>query len=176
VASVSIQDLGSIGELIAAIATIATLIYLATQVRQNTRALKSATFQNISGEMSKNLEPMINSAEVAAILVNGTNDPASLSAEERLRYSSILVVSFRRLESIYVQHTLGSIDKELKEGFEISIMALLQTPFGKQWWKTAKLAFYEPFTNHVDRRLASGEIPLIHPSVIIQAEESEIKK
>lgn len=37
----SIQDLGSLGELVAAIATIATLIYLATQIRQNTRMLES---------------------------------------------------------------------------------------------------------------------------------------
>ena len=164
----TIQDLGSVGELIAAFATIATLIYLATQVRQNTRALKSATFQNISSEMGKNLEPIINSPDLAAIMVKGTNDPESLSAEERLRYSGVLTVSFRRLESIYVQHTLGSIDEELKVGFEISIMALLNTAFGSEWWNTAKIAFYEPFTNHVDRRLASGEIPRIHPSVLIE--------
>ena len=121
----SIQDLGSIGELIAAIATIATLIYLATQVRQNTRALKSATFQNISGEMGKNVEPILNNADLAALMVKGNNDPSSLSAEEKLRYSSILTASLRRLESVYVQHKLGSIDEELKEGFEISIMAIL---------------------------------------------------
>ena len=43
----SIQDLGSIGELIAALATLAALIYLAVQVRQNTRAIKSATFHEL---------------------------------------------------------------------------------------------------------------------------------
>ena len=35
----TIQDLGSIGELIAAIATIFTLVYLAFQINQNTRAI-----------------------------------------------------------------------------------------------------------------------------------------
>ena len=35
----SIQDVGSIGELIAAIATVLTLVYLAIQVRHNSRAL-----------------------------------------------------------------------------------------------------------------------------------------
>ena len=54
----SIQDWGSIGELLAALATLATLIYLAAQVRQNTRALKSATFQNISSEMGRNANPL----------------------------------------------------------------------------------------------------------------------
>ena len=48
----TIQDLGGIGELIAAVATIATLAYLAIQVRQNTRALRSSTFQQISMDLS----------------------------------------------------------------------------------------------------------------------------
>jgi hypothetical protein len=36
---VTIQDIGSIGELVAALATVATLAYLALQIRQNTTAL-----------------------------------------------------------------------------------------------------------------------------------------
>ena len=39
----TIQDLGSIGELIAAIATILTLVYLAAQIRQNTKTVRSST-------------------------------------------------------------------------------------------------------------------------------------
>ncbi len=38
----TIQDLGSLGELIAAVATVATLVYLALQIRQNTRVLRHA--------------------------------------------------------------------------------------------------------------------------------------
>ena len=37
----TIQDLGSIGEFVAAIATVATLVYLAIQIRSNTAALRS---------------------------------------------------------------------------------------------------------------------------------------
>ncbi len=38
----TIQDLGSLGELIAAVATVATLVYLALQIRQNTHTLRHA--------------------------------------------------------------------------------------------------------------------------------------
>ena len=40
----TLEDLGSVGEFIAAIATLATLLYLVAQIRQNTRALKSTSF------------------------------------------------------------------------------------------------------------------------------------
>jgi hypothetical protein len=41
----TIQDLGSLGELIAAVATVATLVYLSIQLKRNTRAQRSQTFQ-----------------------------------------------------------------------------------------------------------------------------------
>ena len=44
----TIQDLGSLGELIAAVATIATLVYLAMQIRQNTKQVRASTFQGVS--------------------------------------------------------------------------------------------------------------------------------
>ena len=42
----TIQDLGCFDELVAAIATIGTLFYLAVQIRQNTRTVEAAAFQN----------------------------------------------------------------------------------------------------------------------------------
>ena len=168
----TIQDLGSIGELIAAVATIATLIYLATQVRQNTRALKSATFQNITSEMANNVEPLSTSPDLAAIMVKGLDEPSSLSAVERLRLSSVLIGSFRRLESVFVQSQLGSIDDDLKNGFEISMFAILHTAYGREWWKSAKLAFYPKFVTHVDDRLNSKEIPKRLPSMDLPEESN----
>ncbi len=171
----TIQDLGSIGELLAAIATIVTLIYLATQVRQNTRALKSATFQNISGEMGRNVEPILNNADLAALMVKGNIDPTSLTEEEALRFSSMLTASLRRLEAVFVQHQLGSIDSALKEGFELSLISILQMPFASHWWSTAKTVFYPPFAAHLDRRLAAGEIPRDHPSILLAVSKDQTR-
>ena len=42
----TLQDLGSVGEFVAAIATLATLIYLATQIRQNSESVKAAAAQS----------------------------------------------------------------------------------------------------------------------------------
>ena len=65
----SIQDLGSIGELIAAVATIATLAYLAIQMRQNTRALTSSTFQEISNDMSVSSQAVSTNPELSAVVI-----------------------------------------------------------------------------------------------------------
>jgi hypothetical protein len=44
----SLEDLGNIGELIAAIGVIVSLVYLAVQMRQNTAALQSGSRQQVA--------------------------------------------------------------------------------------------------------------------------------
>jgi len=43
----SIEDLGNLGDLIAAIATVATLIYLAQQIRRNAKSVEGSSIQAI---------------------------------------------------------------------------------------------------------------------------------
>lgn len=163
----SITELGSIGELVAAIATVVTLVYLATQVRQNTRALTSATFQNITGEMGRNVEPISLSPDLASIMVRGFSGQDELGPEDTVRLASVYVATFRRMESVFVQNQLGSIDDALMKGFETSIAMLLNTPFGRSWWKTAKVTFYAPFAEHMERCAAQLEHDSQHPSMMI---------
>ena len=161
----TIQDLGSIGELIAAIATIATLAYLGAQVRQNTRALRSSTFQGISEQMAQNVEPIVANAEVSALIIKGLDGLSSLSPEERLRFQSVLVMSFRRMESVHVQTQLGMISEDLTRGFETSILSLLHSQGGREWWATASLTFNHAFSSHVDEWLSENEPESAHPSL-----------
>ena len=60
---------GAIGEVGGAIGVIVTLIYLAGQLRQNTRAMRSSTYQtysglamNISDYLAENAETFVRSA------------------------------------------------------------------------------------------------------------------
>lgn len=83
----TIQDLGSIGGLITAIATIATLFYLAMQVRQNARSVRASSFQSgVDGIIL--LDNMIaQDGSLAPILRIGDAGLVNLTEDERLRYS-----------------------------------------------------------------------------------------
>jgi hypothetical protein len=161
----TIEQLGNMGEFIAAIATVITLIYLAIQLKQNTRALKATAFQNVSSEMGKNVDNIIDNGELADICIKGMFEPGELTASEKLRLTSVYVSTMRRLESVYVQFTLGTMEHAHKKGFEKSMIPLLQLPFGKQWWEEAKAAYFEPFVRHIDEQIASGEYPQTSPSM-----------
>ena len=150
--------------MVAAIATIATLAYLAVQVRQNTRALRSSTFKDITENMSQTTEAIATNPELSALIVNASSGLGHLSPEERVRYNFLLLMTFRRLESVWFQRQLGSIDADLAAGFDRSAISVLLSPGGAEWWKTARVAFSARFAEHVDEQIASGNLQGIHPS------------
>jgi hypothetical protein len=69
----TIQDLGSLGELIAAIATVATLIYLATQLRQNSNQLRGDAIVSINNTEEALVEDLRDDEDLARVLINGLN-------------------------------------------------------------------------------------------------------
>ncbi len=96
----NIQDLGSIGELIAALATLLTLGYLAIQLKQNTSALKSQTFQQSSMDMSLTANSVSSDGELARIIMKAEKGIASLTPDEKLRFHFWMLVAVRRFEAI----------------------------------------------------------------------------
>ena len=168
----TIQDLGSLGELLAAAATLATLVYLAVQVRQNTQALRSSTFQEIASQMAQNVEPLVYDQEVAALTVRGSAHLEELDEVDRVRFYAILIMSFRRMEAVYIHSQLGSIAPDLTRGFELSMLTNLQSPGGAAWWDSAKVTFSREFVDHVDAWLAANRSAIaVHPSTGMPLEE-----
>ena len=62
--------IGAVGEFIGAILVGATLIYLAFQLRQNTKALTSSTFQAVSSNMASNMEFFASDPTISACVTH----------------------------------------------------------------------------------------------------------
>jgi hypothetical protein len=87
----TIQDLGNVGELIAAIATVATLIYLARQIRQSTSTVATSTYESVfTGYNDLNLA-VASDPDLNRILDTGLSDPGSLDKNEQVRF--VLIIS-----------------------------------------------------------------------------------
>ena len=55
----TLQNLGSIGEFVTAIATLVTLVYVAVQIRQNTKMVRGATYQQVTAAHSALADQLI---------------------------------------------------------------------------------------------------------------------
>jgi len=161
----TIQDLGSIGELIAALVTVLTLGYLAIQLKMNTNVLRSQTFQQSSMDMSLTANAISSSNELASILIKAKDGLDILNPVERLRFHFWMLVAIRRFEAIYIQGVYGSIDPVRIKGFEKSIITLLASGGSNDWWKITKSAFSRDFVQYANEKLSSGNFDVsVHPA------------
>ena len=82
------EALGAIGEIVGAVAVVLTLGYLAVQIRQNTRAVRSSVFSELQSEVRQNSFALANDEDLARIWRQANEEFDSLTADERTRFFS----------------------------------------------------------------------------------------
>lgn len=80
------EAIGAIGETVGAIAVVATIIYLARQVRDNSRQVKINTTQSYASLVQDGFAPIYNSQETIKIWHQGQTNPDSLDEVELKTY------------------------------------------------------------------------------------------
>jgi hypothetical protein len=151
----TIQDLGSIGELIAAIATVLTLVYLAAQIRQNTQTVRSSTLHQNTDLWSafwvRLAEPDM--ARAYAQAMTGQPDIAPLA------YTQFFLICrglFLALENQYYQVRHGVLDGEAYASYERAIAEQLLAYRGfRIWWEQSRSVFSPSFAAHIDDLIES---------------------
>ena len=149
--------IGAIAELVGAAGVVVTLLYLAVQVRQNTKALRAATFQSIIGFATGFAERVAGSGEFATIFETGMADLEALNETERLRFHFQLIALLRRFENIHYQSRMGLIDDEQWEGLRASLHSIMLRPGSRAWWKVNAQLFNPSFRKFLDGRLAASD-------------------
>ena len=107
----ALEDLGNIGEFTAAIATLATLIYLAPQIRQNTQSLRASVYDSITAHMAELNKLIVSNSEVAAITDEGDQDRARLSPERRTRHDAFQSNRFGHHDNLHYQYQRGLMEE-----------------------------------------------------------------
>ena len=82
------EAIGAIGETLGAIAVIATLVYLASQIRQLKQQNAQATLEHIHDSMNQFMDTLV-PEDNASLIVRGRESYKRLSEAEKLRFFEI---------------------------------------------------------------------------------------
>ena len=169
------EAVGAISQIVGTVLVGITLIYLAIQLRQNTSALKSSTFLAISTLMGTTMEVWATHSDLAPLLRKAQAGLDQLSPDDRARFGYLMMMAYRRVETVVVQRHLGFIDPELTEGFERSALSVLHSKGVRQWWDVSKDAFSNLFSAWVDEKIASNLPRPIHAGFGLGASKKEVE-
>ena len=136
------EAIGAIGEIIGALAVVISIVYLAIQIRANTRATKaSASFDAthswaVSNELATSLDDNLVLAAVRSYRVEFDQD--DLSEVESVRLAIFHRSLFQKLEGQYFLFKFGYLDPKIWEKRSRWAAGLVRLPFWQRWWEVEK--------------------------------------
>lgn len=98
-----LDTLAKLGEFVGGMFVVISLVYLAYQVRQNTRSLRSENYARALERMSTLQSRLSVDPELHHVFMVGSEEPVRLSRAERARFSRALYEMFGAGEFMYHQ-------------------------------------------------------------------------
>jgi hypothetical protein len=136
----TLEQFGSVGEMIGGLAVVLTLLYLAFETRRNTTVHIASTTSDAYLNWAASNQANATDTEVIGIFVRvSDNQPLdSFDPSDRFRLEMILRSLFQRLASIHQQHQNGLVDDEFWQIHKVWFASYINVKAVGQWWELEK--------------------------------------
>ena len=142
------EAFGAVAELLAAVGGLAAVIYLAIQIKLNTRAIRSASIDSWVSAISLGNAAM---APTDGFIEKARESYEELDAQQRTLFHRALAQNFNAMEALFFHHTNGVVDEMFLESKLKSLKSLFQSPGVRRWWSDRGRGIYDPrFVKHVE--------------------------
>jgi len=138
------ESIGAIAETVGAIATVLMLIYLAIQIRHNTRAVRASFLYSANTSLTETFSRTPEEAEIKY------KDWELRTNSEKLQHFETLAAHFTLFEAMYFLNLEGTIDPELWKSRSEHIELHLGTTGGREFWANRRQWFASSFRMYVD--------------------------
>ena len=139
----SIQDWGAIGEVLAAIATVATLIYLAMQIRENSKQLRVTSINAMNELINYGFDPIYNSDRNTTTWLVGLSTPHELNALDRQLFELFMGRLMNSFQTAITQYRHEGLEAPDFERYVGVYKAVIETPGGQLWLSTIGQDFFD---------------------------------
>ena len=141
--------IGAIAELLGAAGVIASLLYLARQIRNSAAEGRRAAAEAVLTKMMTAFQRTSAHPQLADAFLRGSTDLTSLSPQEALQFSSLLHSFVRPYEEIVYARRAGAVEEWVWDNGERSILPLLTTPGALEWWAKRKTWYTPALQAHI---------------------------
>lgn len=149
----TIQDWGSVGELVGAVATVATLLYLAVQIRTNTLALRADARRSVGATGTAAMAAVCGSLSATRVMRLGCEDFGALGDDERMQFFLQFAILVSQAEHAFLEFQNGLIDKDALDARTFFVHQILGTRGGLAWWNLWSRTMGTPFRDHCESRM-----------------------
>jgi hypothetical protein len=160
-----------ISQIAAALCVVGSLIFVGLQIRENSRAVRSATAQAVHDNYGTWYTALAGNDEALAVSAKGFVDLGSLTPAEKAQFVCVFMAFLSHSQNAFHQWREGHLSDGLWRGWEALMMNLVNTPGGAAFWQERGYVFGQEFQDHVaeimkrqpdPRARAFGVVPVTH--------------
>jgi len=146
-----IEVIALVAEIVGAVAVVISVVYLAMQVSEGNKELRSQSHYNALSLGSRPFEIELENAELAHIIRIGYDRPEELSEDEWYRFTQYQVMAFNAWEYYFYEYEKNAIPEQLWIGANAYYVENTSTKPGLwRFWTEYEHIYGEPFHSYVE--------------------------
>ena len=154
-----LETLGNLGDFIGGVAVIATLLYLAVQVRQNTASVRAASRTQIVESFRQFNSKLVDTHGLPEVLLQGVRRYPELEQPDRMKFGAYMNDQGLHFQTVFALHESGALEDETYRVYLDFFAAVLATPGGAAFWSEFRAIYPARMSAEVDARLKAGGLP-----------------
>ena len=163
------EMLSAIGQMVAAIGVIPSLIYLAVQIREQNKERRRAGINVLTAQWSDLVKSAQESRDFAEVFLQGIRSFHNLDAPSKLRFSAFFTRYTRNCEGMFIYYRDGALTKPLWDEVERTMIDYFAYAGVREWWATRKQWVTDEFRGVVEAIIARNPQPQIYAAYDLDA-------
>lgn len=152
-----LERLALVAEIVGSLAVVISVVYLAVQISDNNKLLRSQAHYNALDLTQRPFELMITTEDLAQIVFECDRHPYAVPESDWRRCRNYYLMQVNGWEYAYYQNLAETIPPELWGGFDRYFTDEVRTKAGyARFWKETAFGFDEPFRSYAAERIDSN--------------------
>jgi len=148
----TLEEFAYIAEIIGVVLVIASLIYVAQQLRQNTEMMRAESRNEIQHSKQQEIFMLLQNPDIWRGLASEELD------DESIRLTLWLTASLRAREHEWFQFRSGVLDEAAWNSYATAIPIALANKRARAWWDVTKQIYNKKFVDVVDELIENRSI------------------
>ncbi len=150
----TLSDLANIGQVVASVAVIASLMFVGLQIRQNTKANRASTLQMNADYWLTYLTTLADS-RFSVLYSKGALGRKDLDGEQFGQFFFLCRATFMGCENQHYQYRTGLLDEDAYRGYQATIREQIAAfPGVRAMWQLVKHTYGTEFVKFLDVQIA----------------------
>ncbi len=151
-----ITTLAAWGEFLGGIAVVISLVYLAAQIRSNTKTVRASNFNHLI-DKNEEFNDILLDAGLTSLWLRGMDDFEGLSVEDQARFTGMISHPFNAAQRAWNFYQQGLVTEQMFEAQTHAMIVNLEMDGVKEWWKASQHWWPADFRDFANGLIREGE-------------------